>query len=237
MPEARPLEPGRLPVRRQLGWNPCYRLVPSRFPPVSLFERVARPEELDAVHALQALTHPRLRQELGRLDLVLPADRLVGEGSTPIMAAFCHLNPAGSRFSDGSWGVYYAAESLDTAVAEVSHHRGRFLAATAEPAIELDHRAYVGQVIQPLHDIRSRAWVNLHDPQDYGPPQALARQLRAQGSWGLAYHSVRRAGGQCVALLRPPALQQPVRQGPHVTLCWDGQRIRHWYRKTDPVAL
>ena len=31
------------------------------------------------------------------------------------MAAFTHLNPEGSRFSDGSYGVYYAAHTLATA--------------------------------------------------------------------------------------------------------------------------
>ena len=227
----------RMPPVRALGWQPCYRLIPSRFPPVSLFDRVARPEELDAVFAVQALTNPRLRQELGQIHLVAPAERVVGEGSTPVMAAFCHLNPEGSRYSDGSWGVYYAADSLDTAVAEVSHHRARFLAATREPEVELDLRAYVATVVQPLHDVRAQSWRSLHDPDSYAAPQRLARQLRQAGAWGVAYRSVRRAQGQCVALWRPRALQLPVRQGPHVTLHWDGQRIAGWYRKSDHVAM
>ena len=227
----------RAPAVRPVGWQPCYRLIPSRFPPVSLFDRVARPDELEAVYAVQALTNPRLRESLGQIQLVPPAERVSGEGSTPVMAAFCHLNPEGSRYSDGSWGVYYAAESLDTAVAEVSHHRARFLAATAEPAVELDLRAYVTTVVQPLHDVRPQAWRHLHDPDSHAAPQRLARQLREAGSWGVVYRSVRREGGQCVALLRPRALQLPVLQGPHVTLHWDGRRISGWYRKTDHVPL
>jgi len=82
---------------------------------------------------LQALTHPRLRQELGEISLVPPAERVAGPGSTPVMAAFTHLNPRGSRFSDGSWGVYYAASSLDTAVAEVGFHCARFMTETQQP--------------------------------------------------------------------------------------------------------
>lgn len=229
--------PLRLPVVRPLGWNPCYRLIPSRFPPVSLFDRVARPEELDVVFAVQALTNPRLRQELGQIQLVPPSERVAGEGSTPVMAAFCHLNPEGSRYSDGSWGVYYAADSLDTAVAEVSHHRARFLAATQEPAVELDLRCYVASVDQPLHDARPATWRALHEPDSYAAPQRLARALRDQDSWGVAYRSVRREGGLCVALFRPRALRLPVQQGAHVTLHWDGQRIAGWYRKTDHVVL
>ena len=31
-----------------LDWNPTFRLVPSRFPPVGLFDRVASVDDLDA---------------------------------------------------------------------------------------------------------------------------------------------------------------------------------------------
>lgn len=225
------------PRQVRLDWNPCYRLIPSRFPPVSLFDRVARPEQLETVFALQALTNPRLRQEVGQISLVPPQERVSGPGSTPVMAAFCHLNPDGSRFSDGSYGVYYGASSLSTAAAEVGHHRGRFLAATRQPAIDLDLRAYVATVCEPLHDVRGKAWAGVHDPQDYAPSRALARELRAVGSHGMVYRSVRAPGQQCVAVLRPKALALPVVQGPHVCLRWDGTRIEGWYEKSDIQPL
>jgi RES domain len=221
------------PRRIEPPWQPCYRAIPSRFPPVSLFDRVARPEELDAVYALQALTNPRLRMELGEIDLVPAADRVTGPGSTPVMAAFTHLNRSGSRFSDGSWGVYYAGESLDTAVAEVSFHCARFMAQTQQPAIDVDYRAYVAQLIKPLHDIRGPRWSSVHAPDSYAASAELARELRAAGSWGLLYRSVRRPAGQCVAVLRPQAVQVPVTQSAHVSLRWDGKNISSWYRKSD----
>ena len=34
-------------------WKPCWRIVPSRFPPVQLFERVADPDDLEAVFELE----------------------------------------------------------------------------------------------------------------------------------------------------------------------------------------
>lgn len=213
-------------------WRPSYRLVPSRFPPVSLFDDVASADELDAVYAVQALTNPRLRQELGEIELVPRQERVAGPGSTPVMAAFTYLNRDGSRFSDGSFGVYYAAESLETAVAEVSHHCARFLAATSQPPIEVDYRAYVADVVQPLHDVRGAGWEHVHRLDSYAESVALARELRAAGSWGLLYRSVRREGGECVAVLRPRAVQLPVVQGAHVSLAWDGQRIAGWYGKS-----
>ncbi|WP_396271149.1 RES family NAD+ phosphorylase [Ideonella sp.] len=227
----------RAPRAKELGWNPCYRLIPSRFPPTSLFDRVARPQELDAVFAIQALTNPRLRDEIGQIHMVPADERVSGEGSTPVMAAFCHLNPEGSRFSDGTWGVYYGAESLETAVAEVSHHRSRFLAATQEPALQVDMRAYGARVMQPLHDLRGKAWQSLHQHDDYAAPQQWARRLREAQSWGVAYRSVRRPGGECVAVFRPRALALPVVQCAHVALHWDGQRMASWCIKSDPQTL
>ena len=220
-----------------LDWNPCYRLIPSRFPPVGLFDAVATPQELDVVFALQALTNPRIRQELGALSLVPAEERVAGPGSTPVMAAFCHLNPQGSRFSDGSWGVYYGARTLATAVAEVGYHRAQFLSHTRQAAIDIDLRCYLAHIVQPLHDVRSRQWASLHQPDDYATPQAFARQLLASRAWGLVYNAVRDAGGQCVAILRPKAIRLPVTQGPHVTLRWNGERIGDWYQKSGLQAM
>ena len=236
-PASATASPPATPELCALDWNPTYRLVPSRFPPVGLFDRVASAEDLEAVFWVQGLTNPRLRQELGAIALVPVADRVFGHGSTPVMAAFCYLNPEGSRFSNGTWGVYYAASTLAVAVAEVSFHRGRFLAATAQPALEVDMRSYVGRVTKPLHDLRPQAWQHLHDPDDYGPSQTLAATLRAQQSWGMVYNSVRDPGGQCVAILRPPAVDLPVVQGAHVSLCWDGKSMTRWYSKSDIALL
>jgi hypothetical protein len=212
-------------------WNPCFRLIPSRFPPISVFEKLASAEDFDTLYAVQALVNPRIRQALGEIHLVPREQRVFGAGSSPVMAAFCHLNPQGSRFSNGAWGVYYGAQTLETAVAEVSHHRSRFLAATAQPAIDIDLRCYLATVAQPLHDVRAMA--DIHDPDSYVRSQALALACRGQGAAGLLYRSVRDPGHECVAVFRPPAIRLPVTQGPHVTLCWDGQRIRAWYRKSD----
>lgn len=218
-----------------VAWLPCHRLIASRFPTVGLYDDIARPEDLDVVFAIEALTNPRLRQELGALSLIAPADRLTGPGATLVMAAFTHLNPEGSRFSDGSYGVYYAADTLDTAVAEVSYHRGRFLARTAEPEIDVDLRWLHADLQQQVHDIRGRqsAWAEVYHPERYGAGQALGRELRERGSPALLYSSVRHAGGQCAAVFRPRALANPRAVG-HLALHWNGERISHWYHKGEP---
>lgn len=54
---------------------------------------------------IEGMTNLRLRQETGRMDLVPPSRRCCGPGTTPIMAAFTHLNAEGSRVANGSYGV------------------------------------------------------------------------------------------------------------------------------------
>ena len=68
------------------SWRTSYRLIPSRYPTVGLFDAVADAADLDVVFAIEALTNPRIRDELGQLQLVPADERVVGPGSTPIMA-------------------------------------------------------------------------------------------------------------------------------------------------------
>ena len=231
------IEPSRIALV-DAQWQPSYRLIASRFPTVSLYDAIADPADLDVVFAIESLTNPRLRNELGQLQLVPPEERVSGVGSTPIMAAFTHLNPEGSRFSDGSWGVYYAAHDLDTAVAEVSHHRAVFLARTNEAAIDIDLRLITAPLDAKLHDLRAlrRSAPAVYDPDSYGVAQTLGRALREAGSWGVLYHSVRHRGGLCAAAFRPRALK-PAREATHIALHWDGSRITHWYEKRAPKPI
>lgn len=219
------------PVTR-LEWKPCYRIIPSRFPPVGLYDRVADPADLEAIFAVENLTNPRLRQEAGDISLVLPEDRVSGPGTTPIMAAFTHLNPEGSRFSDGTYGVYYACRSLNTAVAESRDHRERFLMRTKEGPIELDMRTYLADLKGDLHEIRGRKDLGaVYDPNNYSASQALGRELKAVNSYGVVYDSVRDPEGECAGVLRPPVLS-PCIQGPHFGYIWDGSKITTVYEKT-----
>jgi len=215
-----------------IQWQPCYRIVASRFPPISLFENVADPADLEAVFAIEAMTNDRLRQEAGELDLVPPEDRVSGLGSTPIMAAFTHLNPAGDRFTDGTYGVFYASRTIETAVAETRRSRTRFLMATGEPAQEFDMRVYAVDLDAQLHNIRPlrESELTIYDPDSYAASQILAAELRATGADGIAYQSVRHDGGECAAVFRPRLLSN-CRQERHLCYVWDGTTIATVYEK------
>ena len=216
-----------------MRWQPCFRIISSRFPPIHLFERVSDAEDWEALYWLESLTNPRLREEVGDIDLVPREDRVFGPGTSVIMAAFTHLNPDGSRFADSTFGAFYAAASLDTAIAETRYHREIFLRATREPPIELDMRTYVSDIMASFHDIRGRRdqMPDIYDPVSYVASQKFARGLKAAGSNGIVFDSVRDTEGQCIAVYRP-RLVQNCRQSTHLRYVWNGERISHVYTLT-----
>lgn len=207
----------------QIDWSPAHRIVASRFPPVGAWDRIARPEDFAALAEIEGLTNPRIREELGTLSLIPKHRWAVGPGCTPIMAAFTHLNPEGSRFSDGRHGVLYVCNSPETAIRETVFHREQFLQRTRQPPLQLQMRRYVTRIVRQLHDIRG-GFPEMHDPNDYSASQRLARQLRSSEADGIAYDSVRNRGGQCAAVFWPDCVT-PFTQATHYTYVWDGRAI------------
>ncbi len=211
--------------------QPIHRLVPRRYPTVSLFDFARDAAEFEAMAVLDGYTNDRLRQECGVVSMVPEHQARYGPGYTPIMAAFTHIG-FGSRFTDGQYGVYYGARELRVALDEVSFHRARFMAASKERPTDITMRQYITKPEQGTEFgvITKDSYPECLDPDTsrYGPAQALAAKWREQGEYGIKYPSVRAKGGDCLAVLRPDALG-PATQGGHFTLIWDGDRISHRY--------
>jgi hypothetical protein len=202
-------------------WKKAYRLINSCFPPISVFEDTVDAADLEIAFAIEGLTNDRLLEEGNKLSRVRLEERVSGPGSTAVMAAFTHIGKP-SRFTDGTYGVYYCADSLHTAIAETRFHQERFYAATQEPSIEITMRAYVNRVVEPLMDVRERDDLHQPDISSYGAAQSFAKMQRDAGEWGLLYRSVRAPGGECVAAFKPKAVSLPI-QGPHLRYIWDGR--------------
>ena len=232
-PALRPMDlADAAPSLRRVQWAPACRIVPTRYPAITLFDRVADPDDFEALYALEAMTNERIRDEVGEVERVPAAQRLYGVGSGPIMAAFTHVNVDGSRFSDGQWGVFYAARERATAIAETRYHHARFLAATAQGPMHLPMRLYHVAIDARLHDLRPPTFEACHRPDSYAESRAVAARLRAGGSAGVLYRSVRHAKGQCVGLFSPQGARRCVHAA-YLLYAWDGQGFTDVYEKVE----
>lgn len=218
-----------------VAWRGAVRIIRSIHPPIDLFEDIADPADWPLLIAAEQKTNPRLMETIGNLDLVPPKRRLSGPGASYLMAPFTHVSPdRPSRFGSGSYGVLYAGNRFEVALLETIHHHGRFMARTREPAgWTSQFREIVMDVTARLHDLRGRdpAHEAALDRGDYSESQSLGRWLRAGGSDGLVYPSLRcddgQDGGQCVALFYPDLAANPI-PGRHLDYHWNGRRVDYY---------
>jgi hypothetical protein len=209
------------PITR-ISWRETARLVPSRYPSAGLFDNVASPDDLELVMELEAWTNDRVNTEVGLIHAVPSGEWVTGKPmASVVMAAFCHPNPRGSRFSSAQRGAWYAGRNLDTAVAESLYHRGRELQEVGVTDARMEMRLYRADFRNTFHDLRGAdpAFVRFLDPDSYAASQALSARLLASGSNGLVYPCVRLAGAECIACFRPP-LVASVRTGGHYEFRW-----------------
>ncbi len=109
---------------------------------------------------------------------------------------FAH--PNASRFSDGTWGVWYGASTLRTSVYETAYHwHRRFIRAPvdlpADEPVTVDRRVFRVRCRAALLDLRPalKDHPGLVDPDDWTPAQAFGRRVRENRYPGLLTRSVR----------------------------------------------
>lgn len=204
----------------------AYRLVNSKFPPIALFDDVADADEFEVLFEIQVLTNPRLKNEVGQLELIERSEIPFGiPGCSYAIAPFTHVNPAGSRFSDGRFGVLYLADSMEAALAEVRHHQALYWSRVRS----LNYERFVFRGLAcAFGDVgmKDAAALPMSDPvyapDDYSHSRVLGRAVRDAGCPGLRYHSVRMPGSHCWALMTPRPVSSIV-QAAHYEMVWNGQ--------------
>ncbi len=133
----------------------------------------------------------------------------------------------GSRFRDVTDpGVFYGAQTVRTAGAELGYWRWKFLkdAVDLERIEPVAHTAFRADVAIPVinlqqapFDVDEKIWQH---PTNYTPTQQFARVAREAGVGGILYRSVRDPlPSWCLALLTPDGFSKPK---PHI-----GQQT--WY--------
>ena len=180
---------------------PAHRLIPSQFPPIGLFDTVARAADLDAVMDLVGWTNDRLVAE--RVARLPRSEWVFGRPNASIvMAAFLHAPPAGARFSGPDLGAWYAAARIETAIAEVAHHLRREAFARRLPNASRRYRAYRCRLAGAYRDIRGLHDGGLYASASYAESQKFGEGLRAAGEDGLIYDSLRHQGGVAICAYR-----------------------------------
>jgi RES domain-containing protein len=218
-----------------VDWGSARRIIRSIYPPVDLFEDIADPADWPLLISAEQKTNPRLMEAIGNLDLVPPNRRVGGPGASYLMAPFTHVSTdRPSRLSAGEYGVLYVGREFDTALAETIYHHGDFMRRTAEePGWTSQFRELVFSVGLDAHHLTEGA---IHAealvPDDYSEPQRLAAALRAAGSDGIVYPSVRNIGGMCAALFYPDRAAPP-NQGRHLDYHWNGTRVDYYRDAAD----
>jgi hypothetical protein len=226
------------PPVAEVDWSESRRIIRTIYPTVWLFEDVADRSDWELIASAEAKTNPRIRDEIGNLSLVPVSRRVSGPGASIVMGAFTHCSvDRKSRFTNGTYGVWYAGDRFEVALMETIYHHELFMRRTNEAAADSQFRVLKAHVGGNLRDLRANGFQQYLNPDDYAPSQAIARQFRDAGEDGIVYPSVRWPMGRAVALFWPTAVRLPVIQARHMLYHWDGAQVSryfvygedHWY--------
>ena len=218
------------PPFAEIDWPDSHRIIRSIYPPVWLFEDIADPADWALIASAEAKTNPRVRDEIGDLTLVPVTRRVAGPGASIVMGAFTHCSAdRRSRFSDGTYGVWYAGDRFDVALTETIYHHERFMRRTSEAPVDSQFRELKAHVGGKLRDLRQPGSKKYLKPDDYAASQGIAKRLRNAGEDGVVYPSVRWTAGQAVALFWPDRVRLPVIQARHLLYHWDGKAVSRYF--------
>ena len=214
----------------RLRWKKSHRIIRTVYPTVHLFEDIADPADWDKIARAEARSNPRLRDEIGNLALVPVHRRVSGSTATLVMGAFTHASPLRpSRFSDGSFGVWYCGDRFEVALAETAYHFEEFMRATREPAADADFRELSCAIFGSVHDLRKADPEHTLVPGDWSAGQRLGRRVRNEDLDGVVYPSVRTRAGMAAGLFWPNCVTLPVLQARQFRYRWDGSRMTAWF--------
>lgn len=125
-----------------------------------------------------------------------------------------HTNNQQSRFSDGTFGVWYGSETIETTVYESAFHWYSGLlndAGFEREVVVSERKIYSVACAASLLDCRKAvsAFPELLHPSDYSFTHSVGARIHHEGHPGLLIQSVRRPDGENVAVFNPAVLSKP----------------------------
>ena len=134
-----------------------------------------------------------------------------------------------SRFSDGTFGVWYGSESVETTVYESAYYWYKGLLSDAgyeRQVVMAERKVYLVACGAALLDLRkaSHKHADLLHPLDYAFCQSVGARIHREGHPGLLTPSVRRPAGENAVIFNPNVLSNP-RLNCQLTYRLDGDQI------------
>lgn len=199
---------------RRVGLNDhaarAYRNIVSLHTSQDLFDDLtSSPQEWVIAQQLELATKPPAFQS--RTPII---DRPFEDAvwASAIMWPFTHWQA--SRFSDGSFGVWYGAHLALTTVFETVHHWYHGLVTDAgfeHASVAVQRKVYTVDLQALLVDLRPAIadFPLIVSARSYSLCQSIGKRLADEGQPGLITQSVRHPGGTDVAVLTPKVLRDP----------------------------
>ncbi len=188
----------------------------------------------------QAVLESLLEDSKPTLPRPATAEAPAAEPHYLLATPFRYRSPFASRFRrPHHGGVWYGAETLRAAAAEVAYWRWRFLLDSEGlrgAAVHTEHSFFQARVEGLAIDLASPPWDSLAalwtQDRDYTATHALGDAARSAGLQWLRYASVRESGGHCGAVFTVQALAL---HAPHWPQTWHCKTTAHsvWLVRED----
>ena len=198
--------------------GPFHRIIPSRFPPVPLYERLGSSEIQAAAEAFEALTNPRLRA----LDRLAKQSAAAAQGTGAQnwnLAPFEYPNPEGTTFLGPAFKVLELVDGLIPALIVAVQRREDFLGGSREAAIDVEMRALVHPVKGRFVDL-----TGIPFDGEQAKRWKLGAELYDSQVQGIIFHRPDLPGVRAVTVFDRNALGRAV-QSDHFRFVWNGEGI------------
>lgn len=199
-----------------------HNLIPSRFPPVQLYERISGGRD-ELFYAIEEKTNPRVREKERLTRGLAPVDQQRPRFANWNHAPFVYPNPEGSRFFSADRNIVELAGDLQTALAISVAKREAFLRRTKEPPTFLEMR----QIVRPVRG-RCRDACGWDGLDDRDRRLDLGRLTVADELDGILFSPWERPTATGIVVFRPECLGKPDQAG-HFKFLWNGKRISAIY--------
>ena len=201
----------------------CYQLIPSRFPPVDVYERLESPELRAAALESEQRTNPRLTAMKHVETPLKPGDKAANQFQNWNHAPFVYKNPEGTHFLGPAYGVAEMAADLTAALLFALRRREEFFSRTNEDAMGQDMRVLCGRVNGTFTDLTA-----LDPALSQAERWKIGQALYDEGASGIIYRRPGYAECRFLSVFDGTLLGRAL-QGAHYRFVWDGKAVKSIY--------